>query len=187
MGSLENILSSCSLSKNCDFHSESAEQDSLIQVWQKTGMNIRNTAHNLEICWCTNPVSIQGRVQSSVKAGESDIRFRKKSGLWFCTSFITQIIAYMHCFSHWTTAIPFLGPLQIDSADLQLSQNFFQVLIFLCTDFPHTFSKVGLCHLLSALAGSSSVFTLCLCRAQNSINRCGTKYKEEWGCDTVAK
>lgn len=71
------------------------------------------------------------------------MRFRKRSGLWFYTSFITQIIAYMHCFSCWTTAIPFLGLLQIDSADLQLCQNFFQVLVFLCTDFPYTFSEVG--------------------------------------------
>lgn len=179
MGSLQNTLSSCSLSKNCDFHSEGTEQVSLIQVWQKTGTNIQNTPHDLEICRCTNPVSIQDRVQSSVKAEESDVRFRKKSGLWFYTSFVTQIIAYMHCFSHWTTAIPFLGLLLFDSADLQLCQNFFQTLIFLCSDFPHTFSKVGLCHLLSALAGSSSVFTLCLCRAQNSINCSGTKYKEE--------
>lgn len=89
----------------------------------------------------TNPVSIQDRVQSSVKAEELDMRFRKKSGLWFYTSFITQIIAYMHCFSHWTTAIPFLGLLQIDSADLQLCQNFYLMLIFLVPDFPHTFSK----------------------------------------------
>lgn len=50
MGALQNILSSCSLSKSYGFHSESTEQVSLIQVWQKTGMNVWNIPHDLEIC-----------------------------------------------------------------------------------------------------------------------------------------
>lgn len=78
------------------------------------------------------PVGIRDRVQPSVKAGESDMRFRKRSVLWFCTPFIAQIIAYIHCFPHWATSIPFLAEtLQIDSADSWLCQDFFQILIFL--------------------------------------------------------
>lgn len=125
------------------------------------------------------PVRLQDRVQPSVKAGESDMRFRKRSVLWFCTSFIAQIIAYIHCFPHWTTSIPFLGLLRIDSADSRLCQDFFQIIIFLCTDSPHSFSEIRLCHLLSAPSGSPSGLTLCLCRAQNSIGCCGTKYNED--------
>ena len=102
------------------------------------------------------PVGIRDSVQPSVKAGESNMKFRKRSVLWFCTSFIAQTIAYIHCFPHWTTSIPFPGLLQIDSADSWLCQDFFQILIFLCTDSPCSFSKMGLCRLLSAPAGSSS-------------------------------
>lgn len=99
------------------------------------------------------------KVQPSLKAGELDLRFSKRSVLWFFTSFIAQIIAYRHCFPLWTTSIPFLGLLQTDSADSQLCQESFQTLILLCSDSLRSFSETGLCHLLPAPAASSLVLT----------------------------
>lgn len=187
MESLWDILPSFSLNKDYGFQSESIEEDRLIRVLQKTGTDIQGNAHDLEICSCSFqflllcflPVGIRDRVQPSVKAGESDVRFRERSVLWFCTSFIAQIIACIHCFPHWATSIPFLGLLQIDSADSWLCQDLFQILIFLCTNSPRSSSKMGLYHLLSARAGSSPGLTLCLHRAQNSIGCRGARQKEE--------
>ncbi|EOA98630.1 hypothetical protein Anapl_11660 [Anas platyrhynchos] len=51
------------------------------------------------------------------------------------------------------------GGMQTDSADSQLCQESFQTLILLCSDSLHSFSEMGLCHLLPAPAASSLVLT----------------------------
>lgn len=120
------------------------------------------------------PLRTWDRVHSSVKAGESDMRFRKRLVSWVCTSFTAQVAADIHCFPHSTTSMPFLGFWQIGSAlPGLLSDLNFSVFS------PHYFSKMGLCHLLSSPAGCSLGLTLCLHKAQDNIGCCGTKHKKE--------